>query len=136
MSKQISSQRVRPVYIFHAFLVLAIIVLGLAIIHGSAKPLDKDCTQPGREHEITLEHDTFSTQILTVTQCDQLVIHNKDAHAYMLYFGQHDNHLNYSGYQPNRLLPGDTTTIIATQKGSYHLHDHLQDQANMELTVR
>jgi hypothetical protein len=136
MSKQMSSQRVHPVYIFHAVLVLAIIVLGLAIIHGSAKPLDKDCTQPGREHEITLEQDAFSTQLLTVTQCDQLVILNKDTHAYMLYFGQHDNHLNYPGYQPDRLLPGNSITITATQKGSYHLHDHLLDQANMELTVR
>lgn len=123
-------------YAFHGIALLVIVFLGLAVIHSSAKPQTEDCSSPGKEHQLILEHGAFSMPLLTIQQCDLLVIQNNDNHSYLLYFGQYDNHIEYPGYQPSLLQASKSITIQANQKGSFHLHDHVLDQANLELTIR
>jgi hypothetical protein len=93
------------------------------------------CSRVGQLHDVSINGDSFSANNLTVKQCDQLKVTNKDTQDYELAFGPHDHHLEYPGFDETLLRPGKSTTITLAKDGAFPLHDHNRDKAIMTLVV-
>jgi hypothetical protein len=94
------------------------------------------CARLGTTHRLVVNNDSFSEPRLAVQHCDTVIITNQDDLTYELNFGQHDRHIFYPGFTSRPLLPGKSTTIHALRVGTFHIHDHLRDNAELELVVQ
>ncbi len=94
------------------------------------------CKTIGQNHELYLQHDTFSTTKLSIKQCDTVTVINLDDSLYNLAFGVHDQHIDYPGYNQQILSYNESLKIDALEAGTYTLHDHIRgDNTHVELTI-
>lgn len=119
-----------------AVAVVAVALVGYGVYTAFGGGKDKQaCAARGSEHELTLQNDSFSVGKLRLTQCDTLKIVNLDTQPYNLAFGVHDRHIAYPGYSEQLVRPHEFIVVDALQAGEYIMHDHLRDNARVELSV-
>lgn len=95
------------------------------------------CQTPGREHQVKLvAADAFEPEALTVQRCDTVKVLNQGVAEYELVFGTRDNHASYPGFTRQVLRPNEFFVLDAVRAGEYALHDHLRDNARLQLTIR
>jgi hypothetical protein len=94
------------------------------------------CPQVGQEHQLTLKNDAFEPNKLDIRQCDVIKIVNLDSQLFVLAFGVHNKHLEYPGFSEQRLEPNEFFSVDAVQAGAYRMHDHLRDNAAVDITIR
>ena len=127
--------------LFIALDILVILALAGTVTHVVLTRKQRDsatassCTQPAENHKLTLQHNQFSRIKLMVALCDTITITNNDDQAYMLNFGDYDKHQDYPGFTPQVQVKGESIAFNALQIGTYQLHDHITNQAHLELTV-
>lgn len=116
--------------------VAAVLIAGgmwYSISHGKD---NQDCGAPGRQHQVTVRDDAFEPTKLTVSRCDTIKISNLGSGEYQFAFGQHDSHVSYPGFtNMQSLQPNEYFEIDAIKAGDYTLHDHLRDQAHLQITI-
>jgi hypothetical protein len=117
---------------------LAVIVLvGFGIWNSTRdKEPEQTCAQPGITHEVQLKDDSFNKTNLTLRMCDILKIVNLDTNTFSLAFGVHDKHVSYPGYSQTELRPNEYITVSALEAGAFRMHDHLRDNAYIDLTIQ
>lgn len=94
-----------------------------------------DCKKPGSTHTLTLQNDAFSTNKLSVKRCDVITVVNKSNDTFELAFGVHERHITYPGYTMQTLSQNEYLIINARKAGTYQFHDHLRDNAQIELEI-
>lgn len=118
-------------------ILLSLGAIGYAL--ASHRPADAGsataCTKPGQGYYLTVDHDKLSEDQLTVRRCDTITITNTDDLTYWFNFGPHSHHIQYPGFEPTLQHGHSSVTITAVQTGSYLVHDHLRDTAELHLTV-
>jgi hypothetical protein len=128
--------KIRPLHILDAVIVLAVVVIGVALLTQHKSDASTTCDKPGATHRLQLQNDAFSEPTVTAKRCDVLVIENHDTQAYSLNFGVHDNHIAYPGYTAAALQQNETVSINLLKAGNFEFHDHLRDNAKIELTIQ
>jgi hypothetical protein len=112
-----------------------LIIGGIWYSIGNSKA-NQDCGVPGREHQVTVQNDTFQPAQLDVSLCDTIKISNLGTQEYDFAFGTHDKHVSYPGFtNMQSLQPNQYFEIDAIKTGDYTLHDHLRDQAHLRITI-
>jgi hypothetical protein len=129
-------RKVRPIHLVDGIVALiALVVVFATFVHLSDSTEDFSCEVVGKRHEVTLQNDTFSQRDLTAQRCDTISVINMDSQNYDLNFGEHDDHVSYPGYDASLLRPNEQIFINAIKTGKYEFHDHLRDNAQLNLTV-
>jgi hypothetical protein len=127
----------RRYWIFAVNAAVAAVAVGLVVFSLLPKQSDaKACGSVGVVHELTLRGDAFSQPELTLARCDVIKIVNNDTQSYQLNFGVHDKHIPYPGFTTQLLGPNKAQRVDALQTGEYELHDHLRDNAKLNLSIR
>ncbi len=112
-----------------------LIVFGVVLAVRRHTQNSIDCTAAGGEHRLTVSGDRFSAKELTVKRCDRIVIADTGSEDYDFAFGTHEHHLSYPGFTMQSLQPGQYFQLDAVQSGTFMFHDHLRDNARIELTI-
>jgi Mlc titration factor MtfA (ptsG expression regulator) len=116
-------------------LVIAFCLVLFGITHTNTSKDNAVCQKAGKENQLTLRDDRFSPNKLTLRQCDTIKIVNLDTRTFSLAFGTHESHIAYPGFSEQVIRPNEFIVIDAVQAGSYLMHDHLRDQAQVNLTI-
>lgn len=117
-------------------------VLTLAAVgFGSMQLLTKDtatdvCAAAGQKHRVVISDDAFSKTEMTLKQCDSLTIVNQDTRPHQIAFGERASHASYPGFKSLIVRQDESITLDAVQPGQYELHDHLRDNARLQLTIQ
>ena len=112
-----------------------LLAVGITTIVHNRAIRAANCYAAGNNHDIRLAGDAFSTPQLTVKHCDTITISNAGPEEYLLAFGSHDNHSTYPGFAPQTLRAKEFLAIDAIQLGTYTIHDHLRDKAQLEIKI-
>jgi hypothetical protein len=137
--KQQKTKRSKWMYVLDAFAVVATVgLVSFGIWTTTQKNASEGpCTKPGEEHILTLKDDAFSSAELDVRQCDILKIVNADKELnYVLAFGVHEKHIEYPGFTEQSLRPNEFLVVDAVEAGRYRMHDHIRDNAAVNITIR
>jgi hypothetical protein len=95
----------------------------------------KSCATIGPTHIISIEHDAFVPDNLTVNRCDRVEFLNKDHALYLPHFGDHPHDITYAGFPDKVLAYNQSETFVAHTSGILKFHDHLRDKAEGVLTI-
>jgi len=96
---------------------------------------NETCKHIGTEHTATIKDNKITPEHIQAKKCDSLVIVNDDTVTRLMAFGQHENHIVYSGHSEERLAQGQSFTVTLTQTGNYLFHDHYDESVNATFTV-
>lgn len=94
------------------------------------------CNSLGPTHTITIEHNAFVPDTLTVKRCDKVEFIDKDHALYLPRFGDHPNDITYTGFPQKVLGYNQSEIFIAHTIGTYNFHDHIKDQIEGVLIVQ
>jgi plastocyanin len=94
------------------------------------------CAAAGKTRTLTIQGGAFSPEVITVDRCDRIRVVNKDNAARLIALGEHDNHIDYPGFKEKSLGSGDSFTFTAHVTGRYHMHDHVHDNVEADITIR
>lgn len=95
------------------------------------------CEKVGKQYVISFRENEFTPSALTASRCDVLIFKNDDKMATIEpAFGEHPSHVQYAGFSEKVLKPGQENTFILHTTGVFDFHDHLDDLAEGELTVK
>jgi hypothetical protein len=103
--------------------------------HFASVKQNQTCSLPAVTHYVTIEHNVVSPSHTDAQHCDRLTIVNKDDATRLIAFGVHDRHIAYDGITERALKKGSQLTVMLKQTGSFHFHDHLQNEAAGTFTV-
>lgn len=119
-------------------IILAVTVLSILIFALSKLNVKtaQECNVSMTNHALYLNHDSFSQPTLTVKRCETITLVNIDTAPYYVFFGPHEHHEEYPGYDPQQLNHNESVSFTAVKTGSFKLHDHLRDNAQLTLTVQ
>lgn len=115
---------------------LLLILLGVGTIARKHFQNSANCTAHGVEHRLNVSEDKFSTPQLVVKRCDRIIIVDTGTEEYDFAFGTHEHHLDYPGFTMQSLRPGEYFQLDAIRSGKYEFHDHLRDNAHVELLIK
>lgn len=105
--------------------------------HGaSASKPPAACKKPSQIIEAKLSASGFQPFHLQAKRCDFLVITNIDAENHEPALGLHARHDHYPGWDEVLLEPGQKSTTVLRQSGTYRLHDHDDDRLSAELVIK
>jgi hypothetical protein len=130
--------RLRWIHVLDGFIAVAIIGLVAYFVWSSNVPhltAQGGCSRYGQQHTAIITNGAFAPGSMTLAQCDQLKVTNKDNADYELAFGPHENHIEYPGFEETVLKTGESITINAVKAGTFPLHDHIRDKAVLTLTI-
>lgn len=136
MAAQTEQRRLKPFE--YGILAVCAGLIGFGIwqaVAGNGKTTDGTCAQVGREYQVSLKSDAFSPADISVNRCDRIVISNNGAESYDLMLGTRDSHLGYPGFDGQMLRQGEYFTFDAVKTGSFPMHDHIRDNAKLQITV-
>jgi hypothetical protein len=85
------------------------------------------CANMGRTYEVNIKNNKLSTASIHANRCDQLEITNLDSRTREIGFGVHDHHVPYDGVSEKVLGKGGSFAVTLDKAGTYHFHDHFQD---------
>lgn len=111
------------------------LLVGLGVWQTISRTGAKNCTAPGQAHTVELRSDAFVPAEIRLRQCDVLRVVNYDAQPYSLAFGVHAQHITYPGFSETDIRTNEFITIAAVQAGSFQLHDHIRDNAQLTLRI-
>lgn len=94
------------------------------------------CYEPGITETVYLDKDSFSKQSIELERCAKLLIVNNDSLQYDLAIGTRDKHADYSGFKRQIVKPGEYVELDAIEPAALTMHDHLRDNASLQITVR
>lgn len=101
----------------------------------SSKP-DSKCTATKNKHTIQISDTTIMPQQTEAQVCDQ-VIFTVGGHGYhMVAFGPHAHHIEYPGLTDTMLAPGQNQTLTLVSKGTFEIHDHMDDNLKGNITIK
>lgn len=115
-----------------------LLLLGGWAVLGAARQSKEigTCSKPGDVRQLVIENNQFKPESLTVDRCDQVQITNKDSRVRLPALGEHDSHAAYPGFAEKVLGQGQSNTFVASKTGTYHIHDHNDDEVAGQITVK
>lgn len=117
-----------------ATLVLAGSIFGIAFANRNSVS-DDSCSEKGKAYAVRIENDQMSPSKISAELCDTLTITNKDDKTRKIGFGAHDQHVAYDGVSEKIISKDESFTITLNKTGTYHFHDHFQEEIEAEFTV-
>ena len=140
MAKQSEKQSRHKWWVYATDVVVVLATIGLVAfgIWSSSQRTAHNgpCQRVGKEYQLTLKNDVFEPNKLDIHQCDVIKIVNLDTQPFVLAFGVHNKHIEYPGFSEQRLEPNEFFALDAVQAGTYRMHDHLRDNAAVNITIR
>lgn len=109
--------------------------LGIGDPVASAAPA---CQRLGSSYVVTVAATVTAPVQLAVGRCDRLQLHIASGH-HLLAFGDpadRNKTTPYPGYKSAVAGAGQTVTVVLAKTGHYQLHDHLNPDLVLDLTVR
>jgi plastocyanin len=94
------------------------------------------CEQTRTKHTIEIKNNAMVPRHIDASRCDTLTITNDDAAIRLIAFGQHDDHIPYNGVSEQKLKTGESFTVTLNKTGTYQFHDHIEDLASGDFTVK
>ncbi len=124
-------------------ILLTCFVLALGIHSFVNHYLDKsptnqtvNCTKKGQNHLVIMLGNSATPNHINAKLCDTLTIKNADDQIRLVAFGEHEHHQAYDGVLERTLQQNQSLTVALNKTGTYHFHDHLDDLAQGNFTVR
>jgi len=93
------------------------------------------CPTRRASHLVTIWQNQLHPGHTEARLCDTLTITNADAAIRLIAFGPHEHHEPYDGVTEKVLGSRQSLTLTLNQLGTYHFHDHLQDEVAGDFTV-
>lgn len=109
------------------------LALGLSGSHSAANSCKSSAAPVSRT--AVIQDSKVSSGHVYAKLCDTLTITNKDKALREVAFGAHDRHASYDGVAERVLQHDQSLTITLDKTGTYHWHDHLQDEVEGYFTV-
>jgi hypothetical protein len=135
-TKPATDHKRKPRKLYITDVLIGAVVLGIVgYLAIGNRGSNSDCQATGAEQRVVLKADTFAKASMDFKRCDRLIVENRDNQAYDLNFGDHDNHIQYPGYEATTLLPNEDLTVRLSKTGLYEFHDHFRDNAVLRITV-
>ncbi|HEU4914279.1 MAG TPA: hypothetical protein VFT16_02625 [Candidatus Saccharimonadales bacterium] len=124
-------------------LILAVAFIGIATATAFVVSSGKDqgpqaataCPAIGKTRLLAIQGGSFGPGVLTVKRCDRIRVVNKDHAARLIALGEHDNHIDYPGFEEQALGNGDSFTFTANVAGRFHMHDHVHDDVEADIII-
>lgn len=69
-------------------------------------------------------------------RCDILTIANKDPKIREIAFGEHEQHIEYNGVTENEIDSSQSFSVVLSELGTYHVHDHYDESVSATFTVK
>lgn len=129
-------------YIDAAVVLVFVVAFGISVKYHflndkNAATANADvCYEPGITETVYLNKDSFSTQSIELERCAKLLIVNNDTLQYDLAIGTRDKHADYAGFRRQIVKPGEYVEFDAIEPATLTMHDHLRDNASLQITVR
>lgn len=86
-------------------------------------------------HKITLKNGAISPATVNARRCDKLTFTNEDSDARYIMFGSYEEPKAYGGEDMLTVRSGRPKTIVLSQPGTHHFHDHSHPEAVGSFTV-
>lgn len=118
--------------------VLMIAALASLAVEGFGYALsrtDGQCSYRGQQVIVQATSSGFRPTAIQARMCDTLVFQNKTNGFIEIALGNHDHHLKYPGLTEGIIRPGEEKTLVVSKRGTYLIHDHLNDSHQTHLTV-
>jgi hypothetical protein len=125
-------------YIDIVMAVVFVTVVGFSIKHNFFDTDTGDtsvCHEPTVTETVYLDNDSFSTPTVNLEHCGKLLIVNSDNLQYDLATGIRSNHTDYAGFNRQIVEPGEYVELDAIEPATITLHDHLRDNAALQITI-
>lgn len=94
------------------------------------------CDQAGRRIEVRVTNDGFQPAEIAAKVCDTIVFQNKSNDYIEIALGNHNHHLKYPGLTQGVTASGEEKILVLSQKGTYLVHDHLNDSHQAHLKIQ
>ena len=116
-----------------------VVILGMIMFIGPLFEKDKSsstaCNHTNASHTAIIQNSKITPEHTFAKKCDTLTIINNDKVTRLMAFGEHENHIVYSGVSERNLSAGQSFTITLDKTGTYLFHDHHEDEVSAEFTV-
>lgn len=96
----------------------------------------KSCETAGKELVLTINDTAVSSRDVSAQRCDTLVLTNTGTRTHLMAIGEHSHHASYPNFHEQSLRAGDTLRLQLTETGEHKLHDHLDDDLHVNLSIR
>ncbi len=116
---------------------LAVVVstLSASYLEGDKKSSEALCRDVNSEYAIVIQDNVMEPANVDAQLCDRLTVINKDPTLRQMAFGEHDEHVVYSGVGVTSLKEGQSYTFTLNQAGTFIVHDHFDDEVTATFTV-
>ena len=111
-------------------LVVAALGVGAIVAGDNSKVACTGHVAGAETHSVMIMDNKAYPQTTKAKLCDTLTITNMDNKTRIVAFGPHEDHVPYDGVTEKILHVGDAFTVTLNQAGSFHFHDHLNDDAD------
>lgn len=128
-----------------SLVVLGVIVLFAGTIFGAiwVSHIESDkaaarypkCTGRHAAHAVFIRDNKVEPENTDAQRCDTLTVTNLDNVPRIMAFGAHDRHVAYDGVTERYLTENGKFTVTLIQPGTFHFHDHEDDDVRGTFTV-
>jgi hypothetical protein len=122
-----------------ALTVCFIFIIGVLVFDGFKHILAADtvqnCSNTKINNQVFIMNNATNPYHTDAHLCDTLTIVNQDNKERFVAFGNHQQHVPYDGVLGKELKQGDSLTVTLNKTGSFHFHDHTNDEADGTFTV-
>ena len=93
------------------------------------------CKGQHATHKVTLKDGTIVPNQITAKLCDKITFTNEDGDARYLMFGSFEEPEEYAGEDMLTIRNGRPKTLVLTEPGTHHFHDHSDPETTGGFTV-
>ena len=128
-------------------IISASVLFSLALTYGAVRfvmtymdnqytSLHEGCAPRQKNHLLTVQNNVVTPSNIVADRCDTLTVKNMDTVNRMMAFGVHEKHVAYDGIEEKELSTGQSYTVTLVQKGSFKIHDHMDEEVGATFQVK